>query len=131
MITCKVTIDQAALQQIYEKADRAIVMTAEDLQADVEKHDLMPYYSGESEKGTFVKPAGDRKAVIMTPAYYAKWNYFKDICWYTQEPFRKTHNKNAQGHWWDAYLDGKAYGFDIAKSFKKNMTILFGGGKNQ
>lgn len=132
MIDCRITLNQGAIEEIYNKAHAALISTAQALQDNVVDHDLMPYYAGpgggESEKSTFVYGEGNDKAIIYCPAYYSKWNYFKDVCWYTQEPFRRYVNPNAQGHWWDAYRDGKANGFDVTQTFRKYMTIYFGGG---
>ncbi|EPY06631.1 hypothetical protein PAALTS15_13542 [Paenibacillus alvei TS-15] len=99
-VTTKVTLNQAALNNLEKIQQQAIEMTAEAVKSDIVTSAVVPKQTGELERsGHVVVEQGTARVVFDTP-------YARRLYWHPEYNFRTDKNSNAQGKWMEPYLSG-------------------------
>lgn len=115
-VTSKINCKNIA--NIKSKAIQCLVETAYAVKSDLQTSETMPFDTGELQNGsTFVddskKNSGKVRIVSDTP-------YARRLYWHPEYNFQKTHNKNADGMWFDPYINGNKKNF-ARNTFKRLM----------
>ena len=101
-----ITINQAAVSNITEAAERALQMTAEALHTEVVQAQVIPRDTGHLQnEATYVDYQPGRAALVSNTPYAQR-------CYYHPEfKFQKTENPNARGLWLEQWIDGEKADF--------------------
>lgn len=112
-----VTLDMANINAIERQIQQAILKTANQIKADVQQAQTMPFAETYKTKegavieggnlqnlSTFVdiSEIGKNTAYIVNDTPYARRLYF-----HPEFNFNKTENPNAGGEWFEPYISGK------------------------
>lgn len=118
----KVKMNNKVLRKLSNAQIQAAEMTAEAVKTDVIAKNVMPFDSGEMQNShtsidTSKKNQGHLTISSNTP--YARRIYF-----HPEYNFQTTNNPNAQGRWYDPWLNGKYKKFapNAYKQFYKKLT---------
>lgn len=118
----KVKMNNAALRKLSNAQIQAAEMTVEAVKTDVIAKNVMPFDSGTMQNDstsidTSKKNLGHFTISSNTP--YARRAYF-----HPEYNFQTTNNPNAQGRWYDPWINGKYKKFapNAYKQFYKKLT---------
>jgi antitoxin component of RelBE/YafQ-DinJ toxin-antitoxin module len=120
----KVHLKPAAVKVLTEAQKKAIGMTAEQLLHEVVEAQVIPFDVGTLQNvATYVetKELENGQVSIVHEAPYAERLYFNP-----QYDFQTTFNANAQGLWWDKWINGSKKG--RAKALFKEFYRRVSGG---
>lgn len=119
----KVTMNHSALNQLIKAQIQALEMTTEALKTDVMTSAVTPKDTGELERSAFIDNSKLRqgKSKLAYSAIHASRLYF-----HPEYDFRTDKNRNAQGKWLNAYIDGSKSEF-AQKAFRRFFKQLSGG----
>lgn len=93
------------IQNIIDKAEEALVDTADAVKTDLQLSKTMPFDTGVLQNdSTFIDPKkrSSEKVSIVSDTPYARRLYF-----HPEYNFKKDKNPNAGGLWFDTYIDGE------------------------
>lgn len=115
-VKIKITLDNAKIAQLAKTERQALEMTTEAMKSDMVSSAVIPKQTGELERSGFVDTSelDNMKTAIKFDTPYARRLY-----WHPEYTFRKDKNRNAQGKWMQAYIDGEK------KDFAKETFIVF------
>ncbi|GAV13237.1 hypothetical protein [Paenibacillus sp. NAIST15-1] len=109
-VTTRVTLNQAALNNLDKIQQQAIEMTAEAVKSDIVTSAVVPKQTGELERsGHVLVEQGTARVIFDTP-------YARRLYWHPEYNFRTDKNTNAQGKWMEPYLSGDKKEF-VVKSY--------------
>lgn len=118
----KVKMNNKVLRKLSNAQIRAAEMTVEAVKTDVIAKNVMPFDSGTMQNDstsvdTSKKSSGHFTISSNTP--YARRMYF-----HPEYNFQTTNNPNAQGRWYDPWINGKYKKFaqNAYKKFYKKLT---------
>lgn len=118
----KVKMNNKALRKLSNAQIQAAEMTAEAVKTDVIAKNVIPFDSGTMQNDstsidTSKKSLGNLTISSNTP--YARRVYF-----HPEYNFQTTNNPNAQGRWYDPWINGKYKKFapNAYKQFYKKLT---------
>ena len=108
-----VILNHTRIRQITRAVQVSLEQTAEALHTDVVNASVMPFDVGTLQNvSTFVDKKDSKNGVvrIVHTAPYARRLYY-----HPEYNFSKTENANAQGMWWQPWIDG------AKKNFARDM----------
>lgn len=119
----KVKMNKTALRRLEKAQIIALEQTAEAVKTDVIAANVIPFDDGTMQnESTFVEITklkhGQTSISVDTP--YARRNYF-----HPEYNFNQDKNPNAQGRWFDSWIDGNKKNF-APNAFKKLYKKLTG-----
>lgn len=85
--------------------NKALVATADTMQAKTVADETMPYRTGATQEGTKVTKPRKGEVKIQTNTHYSIFIYFK------QMGFNTRINRNAGPYWWEEYVNGSQNDF--------------------
>lgn len=116
----EIKLNQAFLDQIGQAAQEAAVATMEALHTEVVTAQVMPMQGGDLQNTfTSVQPIheeGQSGARIITDGPYARRLYF-----HPEYNFSHIKNANAQGQWWEPWMQGGAHEKFLPETFEKML----------
>lgn len=110
-------VNTGRLRQIEKAATESLVLTAEEIKADVKREQTMPFDIGTMQnEQTFVddSDAKSGKVSVVTDAPQARRLYF-----HPEFNFQKTKNPNAGGMWFEPYING------VKKDYAKKVFARY------
>ena len=123
-IKFNVKINQAKVRAVEDKVEKALFLTAEALHTEVVQAQVMPKDTGTMQnESTSVERISKSKVKLKTVTAYARRLYF-----HPEYNFSKADNPNAQGRWWDRWINGSEKDW-CQKTFAKILKKLMGGKK--
>ena len=99
-----IKLNHKNIQGIIDKAEEALVDTADAVKSDLQLSKTMPFDKGILQNdSTFVDPKKKRlkKVAIVSDTPYARRLYF-----HPEYNFKKDKNPNAGGLWFETYISG-------------------------
>ena len=119
----KVKMHKQAIRQLERAQIIALEQTAEAVKTDVIAANVMPFDEGTLQnESTMIDTAGSNRGhvTISSDLPYARRLYF-----HPEYDFSKANNPNAQGRWYDPWIDGSKKEFAL-KAFRKLYKKLTG-----
>lgn len=119
-----VILNHTRIRQITRAVQVSLEQTAEALHTDVVNASVMPFDVGTLQNvSTFVDKKDSKNGIvrIVHTAPYARRLYY-----HPEYNFSKTENANAQGMWWQPWIDGakKNFARDTFKMlFRRNANL--------
>lgn len=119
-----VILNHTRIRQITRAVQVSLEQTAEALHTDVVNASVMPFDVGTLQNvSTFVDKKDSKNGVvrIVHTAPYARRLYY-----HPEYNFSKTENANAQGMWWQPWIDGAKKNFardTFKKLFRRNANL--------
>lgn len=115
-----VKLNQGNIKILIEAQKQALELTAQAVLSDIITSAVVPKDTGELERSGFVDISQVEKFVASivfdTP-------YGRRLYWHPEYNFRQDKNKNAQGLWMQAYIDGDKKEF-IKETYSKFFKQL-------
>lgn len=112
----KIELNDAIFDQLEEAAQQAAVETMEALKTEIITAQVMPFDVGDMQNNhTFVKPS-KRGARLETDAPQARRLYF-----HPEYNFQTVNNPNAQGEWFQHWLEGGQYADFVPQRFAEEL----------
>ena len=114
----KVKLNHKNISAIRKKANEALVETADAVKSNLQQSQTMPFDTGALQnRSTFVNDSkkNSGKVSIVSDTPYARRLYF-----HPEYHFQTTHNANAEGEWFEPYINGNKKTY-AQKTFVKIM----------
>lgn len=113
----KIELNDAIFDRLEEAAQQAAVETMEAIKTEVINAQVMPFDTGDMQNNhTFVKPS-KRGARLETDAPQARRLYF-----HPEYNFQTVNNPNAQGEWFQHWLEGGQYADFVPQRFEEEWS---------
>jgi hypothetical protein len=113
-------MNNVKLRQLSSTAIQALEMTAEAVNTDIMTEAVVPKQQGDLERNSFVD---DSKSSQGNVKIVSDMPYARRLYYHPEYNFRKDKNRNAQGKWFQPWINGSKKNF--AKSaFKKFYRAL-------
>lgn len=119
----KVKMNKTALRKLSLSQLTALEQTAEAVKTDVIAKNVMPFGEGDLQnESTMIDTSKIRQgnATISSDTPYARRLYF-----HPEYNFKTDKNPNAQGRWYDDWIDGKYKNFPL-KAYREIYKRLSG-----
>lgn len=119
-----VILNHTRIRQITRAVQVSLEQTAEALHTDVVNASVMPFDVGTLQNvSTFVDKKDSKNGIvrIVHTAPYARRLYY-----HPEYNFSKEENANAQGMWWQPWIDGAKKNFardTFKKLFRRNANL--------
>ena len=120
----RVRMNQSALRRLSRSAITALEQTAEAVKTEVVSHNVMPFDSGTMQNESMsidTSNSSRGKVSITVDTPYARRLYY-----HPEYNFRTDKNPNAQGRWFDPWIDGQYKDF-AGRAFRELYRRQTGG----
>lgn len=112
----RVRMNQLALATMSRAVSTALEETAEAIKTEVVNADVMPFDTGTMQnESTFID---DSKSDIGQVSIVVDTPYAQKLYYHPEYNFRTDKNPNAQGRWFDPWIDGDKKDF-AGRAFKE------------
>ena len=117
-------MNQSALRRLSRAAVTALEQTAEAVKTEVISHNVMPFDSGtmQNESMSIDTSKSSRGRVSIT----VDTPYARRLYYHPEYNFRTDKNPNAQGRWFDPWIDGQYKDF-AGRAFRELYRRQTGG----
>lgn len=120
----RVRMNQSALRRLSQSAVIALEKTAEAVKTEVETHNVMPFDTGTMQNESMsidTSKSNQGKVSITVDGPYARRLYY-----HPEYNFKTDKNPNAQGKWFDPWIDGQYKDF-AGRKFRELYRRQAGG----